>query len=506
MISTLYSWRTAVATIAAGFAILWSVSTAQAQGNWTHPLGNNQDTQTTAMSVAPNGEVVIAGLFHGTVDFDPGSGEKLLSAGPHDTSFLAKYDPAGNFIWAYKFEGTDDVRINDIVVDGVYYIGVAGSFQGEADLDPGSGSFYRISEGGDDIFLLRLLPDGNMQWGWTTGDSDHDAAFTVATDAGYGLYVAGTFQNEVMFQLNSPPYPMESNGGRDIFIARFTNGGGLAWIRTIGGDEDDMPTDITLDGGERVYIAGEFRDEVDLDPTHTSLEVTSRGRSDIFVTILGRSFGNWLSSIRIGGEGADDNARVLAEADGSFYISGEFERTTDLANGGSGGSVTSRGGEDVFLTRYGANSAFQWGFGVGGAGTETNAALARDRNGDVYLLGAFAQRVDFNPGADVRELSSSGDDDIFVAQYTAQGQYRQVRGLVNPQRDVARAIAIDNHNDVIIAGEFRGTLDLGSDLSVSTGQPENIYNVFLTHYSSDAWSPFRLRAYLPNISPGIPVN
>lgn len=499
-------WRTAVATIAAGFAILWSVSTAQAQGNWTHPLGNNQDAQATSVSVAPNGEVVIAGLFHGTVDFDPGPGEKLLSAGPNDTSFLAKYDPAGNFIWAYKFEGTDDVRINDIVVDSVYYIGVAGSFKGEADLDPGPGSFYRISEGGDDIFLLRLLPDGNMQWGWTTGDSDHDAALTVATDAAYGLYVAGTFQNEVIFQLNSPFFPMESNGGTDIFIARFTNGGGLGWVRAIGGDEDDKPTDITLDGREQVYIAGEFHDEVDLDPTYTSLEVKSRGRSDIFVTILGRQGGNWLSSIHIGGEGSDDNARLLAETDGSFYVSGEFERTTDLANGRSGGIVTSRGGEDVFLTRYGGNSAFQWGFGVGGAGNETNAGLARDSSGTVYLYGAFGQTVDFDPGAGVRELTSSGDDDIFLAQYTPQGLVRKVQSATNPQRDIARAIAIDSNNDALITGEFRGTLNLGENFSVSTGQPENVFNIFLTHYSNEALSPFHLNAYLPGISFAIPAN
>jgi hypothetical protein len=154
MMRILRDWTIALASIAAGFALLWSVSTAHAQADpqWIHRLGTDQDATITAMSVGPTGDVVVAGLFRGTVDFDPGPGEMLLSAGANETSFLVRYSSAGNLIWAYKFQGTDDVRINDVVVDDIQYIGVAGSFKGEVDLDPGPGSFYRISEGGDDIW------------------------------------------------------------------------------------------------------------------------------------------------------------------------------------------------------------------------------------------------------------------------------------------------------------------------------------------------------------------
>jgi hypothetical protein len=504
---TLHTWRKFLATLAVtlsagGFALLWDVPAVQAQDSsqWVHHLASDQNVQVTALGLSAVGEIFVAGGLRGTVDFDPGPGEHLLSGGPDDVSYIAKYDSAGNFVWAHRLAGNGDVRINDIVVDPMAQIGIVGSFEGEADLDPGPGVLQAVSKGDHDIFLLRLLPDGTLQWGWTAGDEDEDTGIAVTADSRSGLYITGKFEGRIFFESDSPSYDHSSVGGSDVFVARFNNAGRLFWVRVFGGPEDDAPTDIDLDAADNVFLVGTFADEVDLDPLWTSFELRSRGRDDIFVSVL-TVVGDYLWSTQLGGTGSDENAQVLVEPDGSFHVSGEFEGSADFDRLGDGGILESRGQRDIFLTRYGPGPArsFHWAFGIGGEQTETLGGIAQDPFGSLYLLGSFAQTVDFDPGAASVELTSSGAADIFLAKYTQQAQLYQAQRMVNPLDDIARAIAINSSSNVLIAGEFRGTIDLGSGLSVSTGQPEGITNAFVAHYARDTWTPLLERAYLPGV-------
>jgi hypothetical protein len=497
---TLYRWRSALMVLILGFAFLWSPTAAHAQDDsqWAYRLGNGLESQATAVSYSNAGEVFVAGVFRGNMDFDPGPGEQVLNGGSVDSGYIAKYGPAGNLIWAQLLKGNDHIRIHDIVVDGMNQIGVVGSFRGEADLDPGPELFRADSKGSDDIFLLRLLPDGTLDWAWTGGSTDSDAGIAVATDSRFGLYITGSFEGTMFVESDSPSYEMESAGGDDVFAARFNNAGRLFWVRAFGGSDDDEPTDIALDAANNVYLVGTFNGKADLDPTWTSIDLQSYGNSDIFVTILS-VVGNWIWSTQLGGTGRDGNARVLAEPDGTYYVSGEFQGSGDFDRIGDGGTINSRGERDVFLTRYTPQHNFEWVFGIGSGRTDSIAGIDQDGFGSIYLLGSFEETVDFDPGPGQTLLTSSGSDDVFVAKYTRQGELRQVRNLVNPQDDAPSALAIDHNSNVIIAGEFRSTLDLGDGLTVSTGQPENVYNVFLARYARDTWTPLPLRAYLPGV-------
>src|SRR4051812_8436234 len=58
-----------------------------------------------AVAVDSHGDSVVAGLFSGTADFQPGSGvTNLTSVGQSDV-FVAKYSPAGKLLWAKQFGG-----------------------------------------------------------------------------------------------------------------------------------------------------------------------------------------------------------------------------------------------------------------------------------------------------------------------------------------------------------------------------------------------------------------
>ena len=72
-----------------------------------------------------------------------------------------------------------------------------------------------------------------------------------------------------------------------------------------------------------------------------------------------------------------------------------------------GGSSDSGSGEISYV----------WTKTVGGTGTDYGNSAAVDSSGNVYVTGSFQGTVDFNPGTDTDEHTSSGDYDIFVTTF-----------------------------------------------------------------------------------------
>ena len=65
----------------------------------------------------------------------------------------------------------------------------------------------------------------------------------------------------------------------------------LIWVRTMGGTGDDEALDIAVDASGNVYTIGHFGDlsiggTADFDPGPGTLNLTSEGSTDIFVSKL----------------------------------------------------------------------------------------------------------------------------------------------------------------------------------------------------------------------------
>src|SRR5688500_546542 len=77
----------------------------------------NGDQGRTIASDA-SGNAYIAGYLTGTVDFDPGPGTtNLTSANGTNDAFIAKYNAAGNLVWARQLTSPYDVNCHGIAVD-----------------------------------------------------------------------------------------------------------------------------------------------------------------------------------------------------------------------------------------------------------------------------------------------------------------------------------------------------------------------------------------------------
>jgi hypothetical protein len=125
--------------------------------------------------VAPSsGDIVATGLFSGIIDFDPGPGTTELEEFGRLDIFVMLLSPSGALEWALSFGSFDDDNGNGVAVDAAGNVLVTGGFSNFFDFDPGPGTAFECSNGGQDAFVLKLDADGNYLWSIAYGDTSQD--------------------------------------------------------------------------------------------------------------------------------------------------------------------------------------------------------------------------------------------------------------------------------------------------------------------------------------------
>jgi len=158
-------------------------------------------------------EVVVTGVFSGSVDFGGGA---LTSAGGLDV-FAVKLDSGGGHLWSKRFGDAGSQSSAGVAVDATGNVVLTGSFSGSIDLGGGA----LASAGGMDGFLAKLDPSGAQVWskrlGNAPGSASDQSGKAVAVDTTSNVFVGGNFSGSV--DLGSGLLP--SAGGSDIFVAMF---------------------------------------------------------------------------------------------------------------------------------------------------------------------------------------------------------------------------------------------------------------------------------------------
>ncbi len=127
---------------------------------WTDTFTSSIDVGTMGMGPASSGNLIIAGGFSNSVDFDPTSGtDTRISTGGYD-GFVTKLNRNnGSYVGTFTFTGTAGSFINDIAIDSQENMFVAGGYYGSGymDMDPGDGSVNsQLNSSSGSIFVIKL--------------------------------------------------------------------------------------------------------------------------------------------------------------------------------------------------------------------------------------------------------------------------------------------------------------------------------------------------------------
>ena len=208
----------------------------------------------TSVKTDASGNVYTAGLFSGSVDFDPGPGSVLLGNAVFFTSsaFVCKLDANGNFLLAKEVGGYYELNpggggslfgqiANDvfIAVDELQSIYLSGSFYGTVDFDPGP-PLHNLTEvsniGPKDMFVLKLTAEGNFSWVKQIGGSEEDVAISIGLDVQGNIYTTGNFTGTADFDPGPGVFNLFSfNGISNTGILKLDGNGDFIWAKQLVG-------------------------------------------------------------------------------------------------------------------------------------------------------------------------------------------------------------------------------------------------------------------------------
>jgi hypothetical protein len=344
---------------------------------WARRAGGSDEDQGVSVSLDGSGNAFICGWFQSsTASFGNVTVNNYTNTGFEDI-FVAKYDPAGNVLWARGYGGTQQEYAHSIVTDGTGNCFITGEFFSLSVL---FGNFGVINSGASDIYLTKIDGSGTVAWAKRIGGGNVDNARDVAVDGAGNVYLAG-YYNSSSIQTFSPA--LTNAGGFDILYAKYDAAGNNVFAGRFGSAGDESCFAVTATSSGEFFLMGGFDGST---LQFGSATVNNASGSDFFYTKLSAS-GSVLWATRSGGSQGADRGDLLIDGAGDLYAAGSHNLSAF-----SFGSLTlgTGGSFDGFAVKVsGSTGAAVWGRTTASAGAEEIFAIARSNAGFVHLAGSY---------------------------------------------------------------------------------------------------------------------
>lgn len=369
-----------------------------------------------AIAVDSADNIIVAGQFRGTADFDPGAPSQSLTTVAGDDIFLLKLANDGTFQWVKGYGSAGEDIGYGTAVDGADSVYLVGHFSNSVEFDPANagGSGLLTSGGSTDGFLLKLDSTGAFQWVKSVTSPSPNRTIAVTTDSGF-VYSGGYFQGTANFGGTTIP----TNGGRDAFVTKHALDGTFQWAKRMGGSESDVTYALDVDGSGNIYLTGVFSGTANFDTSGIgTFNLTTTGGRDAFVAKLDGN-GNLLWAKNMGGVDNDEGFGIKVGNDGRIYVTGYFNGAATFPAGGAT-TLTAAGGNNAFLAVFDDAGNLQIARQLGSGANAIARAIALDGANNAAMTGDFIGTGDFDPDpVGSANLTSVSSTDAFVVELTS---------------------------------------------------------------------------------------
>lgn len=145
---------------------------------------------------------------------------------------------------------------------------------------------------------------------------------------------------------------------------------------------------------------------------------------------------------------------------GEFWLSALFDSTTVILENGSKG---------IFIAAYEQEGKLDWVQQISGKGLKSASAILLHESGNLVSIGYFSDTIII---ADTL-LIAKGNQDMFSVMWTQGGTFIHANSYGGTGNCQATCAAVGENGDLLIGGEFDGSVVFGNDtLNANTGDKD----------------------------------
>lgn len=374
-------------------------------------------------------------------------------------SNLSKHSPSGTLLWSKSLiNTTQGVYAKGLAIDVAGNLYLAGYFGGTIQLDTATLTSY----GHTDIFVAKFNINGQVQWARHAGGPGpppgfppspgqlFDNANAIAVDSAGNCYVTGFCQDAAKFDT------IIADSTTRNFVAKYNTSGNIQWVRRV--SQEAYGISIGQQGS--YYLSGRF------------VTFTTNG---IYCEKYNAN-GNLAWSKQSTTNGYNYATSVATDLFGNCFITGiaydtvVFDQVTVIPPV-SGGCM--------FLVKYNATGAVQWGRQTTGSGCGGNH-VSTDNQGNAYVTGGITGAVSFSGTVQLNGMNN-GWQDIYAAKYNANGDLNWALRAGSSGSDYGKSIGVLPNGDVYVTGSHQN----GSAFGNINLAGSNTYNFFVAKISAN---------------------
>lgn len=365
----------------------------------------------------PEGNSYVVGFTNSTDFPTTPDAHDASFPGDYD-AFLAKFAPDGALLYSTLIGGNSDDRAEAVALDSSGNVYVAGStnssdfpatpgaldttHNGEVDgflakFEPAGELVYATFLGGSDADAAYSLTV-NPSWAVYLMGATWSADFPVTP---------GAYDSEDIASRDSL---------KNAFVAKLDlTGGALVYSAVIGGMGWDEPFDLAIDADGAVHVVG-YTESADFPITADAFDSALNGLGDAFALKLEPDGSALVYSTFLGGSGGwcEDADAIVLDPEGNAYITGSacsYDFPTTPGAGGYSGAE-----DDAYLLVLDPSGTVRYSTLFGGSGMDEGYAIFRDETGLLYLTG-YTESHDFPTSEGSFDATYNGQRDAFVAKF-----------------------------------------------------------------------------------------
>jgi len=282
---------------------------------------------------------------------------------------------------------------------------------------------------------VRLVAQPAEEWSSSYGGDNFEEGQALTAIPGGGFVMVGASSSVRSGTLTQPEF-----GSNDYLIVRVNADSTIAWERRIGGDNNDVATEVMVDSRNQIIVAGRSRSRINGGKT---TEVF--GFQEIWVVAYDLT-GNLLWQQSYGGTGGEEPFGIVEADNGNILIAGRTDSPPHATTPQR--VIPLKGSNAYWLFEVNPTGDFIQEFMYGGAGNDELWGLRKLIDGSIVLFGASQSAATLD-----KTSAGYGSSDMWLVRINQQGAILNQYTFGGDQQENPFFLTQYSNGDLFVSGQ-----------------------------------------------------